>query len=280
MSNNGVGVQVARLVHIYHADDHDVAALSGVDLAIEPGTTMALLGPSGAGKSTLLTLIAGLASPTAGTITVGDTRIDQLSDRAMDELRGRQIGLVLQGGARNLLPNLTTRQNIELARWSGTDDTDPVALLELMQLPAEVADRKVADLTPAQAQLTALCVGISGTPGLLLADEPTASLGPEGAQIVIDALHRINETLGTTILVVTHDASVAAAMQRTVTIRDGRVGSHGRDGIELAVVAPDGSLPLPDDVLAQIPAGSLVQVEATDQEGRFVISAWQAKDDA
>lgn len=277
MSTRGLAVHVSRLVHIYRSDGHDVAALSGVDLAIEPGSTLALLGPSGAGKSTLLGLIAGLDRPTAGTITIGSERTDQHTDEQRDAMRGDRIGLLLQGGHRNLLSYLTVRENIRIAQWGAAGDTlDPDELLDLVGLPPDTAERRPHDLRASEAQLAALAVAAGSVPGLLLADEPTASLGEHDATTVIRALSELNRSLGMTVLTVTHDPTVAASMQRTVTIRDGRVGSQGRDGVELAVVAPDGSLPLPDDVLEDLPPGSLLRIikDENADRPRIVVEAW------
>ncbi|AKU18450.1 ABC transporter ATP-binding protein [Luteipulveratus mongoliensis] len=277
----GLSVSVARLVHIYRADGHDVAALSGVDLSVSAGGTLALLGPSGAGKSTLLSLIAGMERPTAGTITIGDQRTDQLDDAEIDTWRGDRVALVLQGGHRNLLPYLTVRDNIRLAQWGSTNATpDAEDLISWVGLQDDVADCRPAQLTESQAQLAALCVGAAAAPGLLLADEPTASLSTDATEQVISALQRVNDALGTTILTVTHDPTLASAMQRTVTIRDGRVGAHAQDGVELAVVSPDGSVPLPDDVLDELPPGTLLRVQRDpDQEHlRLVVEPWDGQE--
>lgn len=277
MTASGLAVNVSRLVHIYRSDGHDVAALSGVDLTIEPGSTLALLGPSGAGKSTLLSLIAGLERPTAGTITIGSERTDQHTDEQRDAMRGDRIGLVLQGGHRNLLPYLTVRENVRIAQWGTTGDPlDPDEVLDLVGLADDAAQRRPENLRASEAQLAALAVAAGPVPGLLLADEPTASLGEHDAARVIDALGSLNQSMGMTVLVVTHDPTVAASMQRTVTIRDGRVGSQGRDGVELAVVAPDGSLPLPDDVLEELPPGALLRIikDEDSPRPRIVVEAW------
>lgn len=278
MTGVGLSVHVARLVHIYRADGHDVAALSGVDLSIDAGSTLALLGPSGAGKSTLLSLIAGMERPTAGTITIGDERTDQLADAEMDRWRGDRVALVLQGGQRNLLPYLSVIDNIRLAQWGSTTGAapDPDDLLDWVGIPDDLVHRKPPELTEAQAQLVALCVGAASGPGLLLADEPTASLAADATHQVIEALRRLNDSLGTTILTVTHDPVLAGAMDRTVTIRDGRVGAQAHDGVELAVVSPDGALPLPDDVLDELPPGTLLRVQRdeTSDRLRLVVEPW------
>ena len=276
-TNHGVGVTVSRLVHIYHSEGQDVAALSGVDLHVAAGAMLALLGPSGAGKSTLLSLIAGLDRPTAGSITIGERRIDQLTDVQLDEIRGRELSLLLQGADRNLMPHLSIRENVLLAQWGRTTDVPAVdEVLDLLDLDERAAAGRPADLTPSQAQRAAMAVAIACRPGVLLADEPTSGLSGDAARTVIHALRRINTQWGTTVLTVTHDPAAAEAMDGTITIRDGRVGSQARDGVEVAVVAPDGSLPLPDDVLEKIPAGSFVRITVTpdDNHPRFVIEPW------
>ena len=124
----------------------------------------------------------------------------------------------------------------------------------------DVGRTPLENLTPGRLQLTALAVAISTLPGLLLADEPTSQLDHEARDLVLDRLHEVNRQVGTTIVLVTHDAEVAARLPRTVTIRDGRVGGEGRRGEDYAVVSADGSLPLPDEVLDHFPPGSLVRV--------------------
>ncbi|YAL83098.1 ABC transporter ATP-binding protein [Dermacoccaceae bacterium W4C1] len=269
----GLALAVRGLVQVYRSGGHDVAALSGVHLDVPAGATVALLGPSGAGKSTLLTLVAGLERPTAGRIRVGDHQLEKLDQRELDSLRGTVIALVLQGAGRNLLPYLTLRQNVQIA--SGSSVAAATEVLDLVGVSARDAESTVDQVGGAARQLAALAVGIASGPGLLLADEPTAGLSGEEAEQVLAALVRLNAEIGSTVLTVTHDARVAAAMQRTVTIRDGRVGSQGRDGVELAMVAADGSLPLPEDVIEVLPPGGLVRIERDGDTRRFILEPWE-----
>lgn len=264
----GLGVSTHGLVHIYRSEGHDVAALSGVDLVVHPGDMMALLGPSGSGKSTLLTLFGGLLRPSAGKLYVGEHEFSSLGERELDELRAQHIGLILQGAARNLIPYLLPMQNIEFAQGAAraagaTDLPTPVEVMDLVGLH-EHARTPLAALTPGHLQLLAVAVAVAGRPGLLLADEPTSQLDHEARGRVLDTLARINAEVGTTVVLVTHDPEVAAAMRRTVTIRDGRIGGEGRDGQEYAVVAADGSLPLPPHALEHLPPGTLVRVHLED----------------
>ena len=263
----GLAVRTHGLVHIYRAEGHDVAALSGVDLTVAAGERIALLGPNGAGKSTLLALFGGLLRPSAGRIRVGEHELSSMTEAEIDAFRAGEVGIVLQGAARNHLPWLTVRGNVDFAqqaaRRSGRTVPAVDELLELLGL-AEVADVPLERLTPGQLQLAALAVALACGPGLVLGDEPTSQLDHESRDVVLDALAEVGRTLGTTIVVVTHDPDVARAFSRTVTIRDGRVGGEGRSGEEYSVVAVDGSLPLPAPALDAFPPGTLLRVHRAE----------------
>ena len=259
----GVGVSTRGLVHIYRSEGHDVAALSGVDLQVAPGEIVGLLGPSGAGKSTLLTLFGGLLRPSAGSIRVDGQDLATLADADLDDYRATQVGMVLQGADRNLLPFLTPRQNVDFAghnaRARGRQVPEAGQVLDVVGI-GPAADRPLLELTPGQRQLTALAGGVATFPGLLLADEPTSQLDHAARDTVLAAIAQVNAQVGTTVIVVTHDPEVAARLPRTVTIRDGRVGGEGRLGEEYAVVSADGSLPLPPAALEDLAPGTLVRV--------------------
>jgi ABC-type lipoprotein export system ATPase subunit len=270
------------LVHIYRAEGHDVAALSGIDLVVAPGERLALLGPSGAGKSTLLTLFGGLLRPSAGRIHVGDHDLTRMPEDELDALRGLEIGMVLQGAARNLLPYLSARANIGFAqaaaRSRGRAVPDPAEVVALVGLSPRAADAPLPTLTPGELQLAAVAVAVSCRPGLLLGDEPTSQLDHEARDVVLDVLGQVNAEWGTTVVVVTHDPDVAARMPRTITIRDGRVGAEGRAGEEFAVVSADGSVPLPPHALAALPPGALLRVH--EEDGRWVLVPEEEEVDA
>ncbi|WP_338748937.1 ABC transporter ATP-binding protein [Janibacter alittae] len=270
---SGLTVRTHGLVHIYRAEGHDVAALSGVDLTVAAGEQIALLGPSGAGKSTLLALFGGLLRPSAGRIHVGEHELSAMTEGEIDAFRAGDVGIVLQGAARNHLPWLSVRGNIDFAQQpAGRSGRDVPAIDELLALLglSDVADQPLERLTPGQLQLAALGVALAGGPGLLLGDEPTSQLDHESRDVVLDALAEVGRTLGTTVVVVTHDPDVARAFPRTVTIRDGRVGGEGRSGEEYSVVAADGSLPLPPPALGAFPPGTLVRVHQ-DEDGQWLL---------
>lgn len=277
---DGLRVLTRGLVHIYRAEGHDVAALSGIDLVVAPGEVLALLGPSGAGKSTLLTLFGGLLRQSAGRIHVGDHDLGSMGESELDALRGTEIGMVLQGAARNLMPYLSALGNVDFAqvpaRRNGRAVPSPQEVLALVGMRAERADLPLERLTPGDLQLAALAVAVSSRPGLLLVDEPTSQLDHTARDVVLAALEHVNATWGTTVVLVTHDPEVAARMPRTITIRDGRVGAEGRSGEEFAVVSADGSVPLPPHALAALPPGSLVRVHQV--EGRWVLEGEDGDD--
>ncbi|WP_432986522.1 ABC transporter ATP-binding protein [Dactylosporangium sp. CA-233914] len=265
---NGLAVACRRVVHIYRAEAGDVVALAGVDLSIGPGETLALVGPSGSGKSTLIALLAGLMRPSAGRVNIGTYDMGKLSDGEIARLRGTEIGVVLQGAARNLLPYASLHRNIWLAqrraaRTEGIKLDDPDRILDLVGLPG-LGRARIEELAPGARQRAALAVGIAAGPGLLLVDEPTSQLDTHGRDEVLEALETVNRERNTTIVVVTHDSDVGTRLGRAVTIRDGRVGAEGRDGQDFAVVAGDGTVQLPPEVLGDFPPGTLFTVEHID----------------
>jgi ABC-type lipoprotein export system ATPase subunit len=266
VSPAGLRVQCSGVVHLYRTfEGHDVVALQGVDLDIEPGERVAFLGPSGSGKSTLLTLLGGIQRPSAGKIFLGDDEISRMSEKALSRIRARRVSTMLQGATRNLLPYATARQNLTFAKLAmrpadrrfAHDDTE---LLTRMGLEMQ-AHQVVSTLSGGQRQRLALCCAVVSHPQLLLADEPTSQLGHTDRDEVLALIHGLGDHYGTTIVVVTHQPEVADTFPRTIRMLGGRVGSEGRDGAEYVVVGQDGMLHLPADVAQQWPPGTLVRVQ-------------------
>jgi ABC-type lipoprotein export system ATPase subunit len=263
----GLGVDCANVVHIYHLDGAEVIALRGVDLAIDAGEMVALLGPSGAGKSTLLRMLGGLLRPSAGAVLVGDLDVGRMSPGELRSYRAAHVGIVLQDPLANLLPYATVAQNILFAgrgaraeARSGKGDPPPATqVLDLLGIE-HIAHRKVGTLSGGEQQRVALGVGAAGGGRLLLVDEPTSQLDHAQRGDVIAALHALHDGLGSTMVMVTHDPTVAASVPRTVTIRDGRVGAEGRKGTQFTVVGRDGTLQLPPEVLARFPPQTLFRL--------------------
>jgi ABC-type lipoprotein export system ATPase subunit len=264
--SEAVRVRCVGVVHIYPASGEgldDVVALRGIDLDVDPGEFVALLGPSGSGKSTVLGLLAGVLRPSAGRVLIGSHDLGGMTPRALARLRGSVVGLVLQNPSRNLLPYATVRQNIAFAaRPSGPPEDE---LLERLRLTA-LADRTTGRLSGGEQQCVAIAAVLSSGAQLLLADEPTSQLDAVGRERVTELLAQAHTEFGRTVVLVTHDASVASHSPRTVTIRDGRVGSEGLHGQEYAVVGRDGALQLPPELSEEFPPGTLLEVRRDGQK--------------
>ncbi|MFD7627314.1 ABC transporter ATP-binding protein [Streptomyces sp. NPDC059851] len=231
----GAGTAIAcdRLVRIFSTDGVEVQALQGLELTVARGDLVALVGASGSGKSTLLNILAGLDVPTAGTATVDG--YDLLEMSAKDRLRYRReaVGFVWQQTARNLLPFLTTAQNVALplqlaGRSRGGARRRAARVAELLDALGigDLARRRPAELSGGQQQRVAIAVAMANHPAVLLADEPTGELDSETGAAVFEALRTVNRELGVTVVVVTHDPLVAGEVRRTVAIRDGRTSSE------------------------------------------------------
>jgi putative ABC transport system ATP-binding protein len=257
-TSHGVAVVCERITHLYQTGDEQVVALRDVDLTIPAGTSIALLGPSGCGKSTLMSLLAGLQRPSTGRLVVGDHDLtaDPLAGR---RLRAETVALLLQEPSRALLPYASPRLALENA-----GAPDPATTLSDFALD-EVADRPARELSAGQLQRLALAVVMARRPGLLLVDEPTSRLDPAERDVVITTLHAAVARTGSTLVVVTHDPVVAGSFERTLSMRDGRVGAEGRDGTQLAVVGADGSIALSGEALEVLPPGHYARVEITSE---------------
>jgi ABC-type lipoprotein export system ATPase subunit len=258
------------LFHLYALQGREVVALQGVDFSIQTREMVALLGPSGSGKSTLLSILGGLERPSAGRVLLGGVDVTKLAEAQLTLLRRRQLGFVWQVPARNLLPYASAWDNLELPMLlaglpSGRRRRRGRVLLEAVGLERS-AGLPIRALSGGEQQRLAVAVALANNPPLLLADEPTSQLDRANVDRVVQLLKEAREDLGTTIVLVTHDAAVAGEMDRTVTIRDGRVSGEGRGGAEYAVVGPTGSLHLPDHALAVLPPGARVEVEVGKNE--------------
>jgi putative ABC transport system ATP-binding protein len=223
------------LVHVYHGDGVEVTALAGVDLAVVRGETLALLGPSGSGKSTLLSLLAGLFRPTAGRLVVEGRDLVAAAERERTALRAGDIGVVLQHPGRNLLPYANALENLVFVqRTSGRGRAArrqrARELLALVGL-ADAGAKSMRALSGGEQQRLAVAVALCNQPRLLLADEPTSQLDEDNSAQVAELLGTVSRQLGTTVVVVTHDPMVGAAMGRALTLAAGRlVGSGSRGG--------------------------------------------------
>ena len=207
------------LVVDYRTETGTVRALACTALRIEGGTSVAIMGPSGSGKSTLLGLLAGLALPTEGTVTIGGETISALSEHDRVLFRRRALGMVYQ--ADNLLPHLTVEENVGLQlaicrRETATErGTGPDALLRRLGL-ARLARRLPDQLSGGERQRVAVARAIIHRPLVILADEPTGALDAASARLVIELLVEVHQEIGATLALVTHDPQIAAHLAGTV----------------------------------------------------------------
>ncbi len=217
-------IQVRGLRKIYHVGEVDVHALRGVDLQVAHGEFLAVVGPSGSGKSTLFHILGGLSAPTDGEVIIDGQNIRDLSDSGRTELRQRKVGFVFQ--KYNLLPTLTARDNIEIARYlahnSGPTDPHFAEVLDLLGITQRL-NHKPRALSGGEQQRVAIARAMVNQPAILLADEPTGNLDTENSNAVLNVLREVNHRVGQTILMITHNPEAACFADRIVSMRDGRI---------------------------------------------------------
>jgi ABC-type lipoprotein export system ATPase subunit len=270
-----------RLVRIYAGDGIEVQALQGLDLLVTEGELTAVVGASGSGKSTLMNILAGLDSPTAGSVRVGGHDLGSMNAKDRLSYRRSTVGFIWQQASRNLLPYLTAWQNVVMPmRFSNVarrDRTRRAAdLLDVVGI-AHCADRTPEQMSGGEQQRAAIATALANRPMLLLADEPTGELDSSTARDVFGALQTANAELGVTVLVVTHDPAVSGQVRRTVAIRDGRTSSetlrhagadeHGnatQHAIEYAVLDRAGRIQLPREMIEPLGMRDRVRLEGME----------------
>ena len=218
------------LVKIYKTDDLEVMALQGLDLTIEKGELIAIIGKSGSGKSTLLNIIGGLERPSAGRITFDGISLSELSESQMMEYREKRVGFVWQKSAENLLPYLTAVQNVEMplmfSRLSKKQKREK-AMEMLRQVGMDHrADSYPRMLSGGEQQRVAIALSLMQDPDLILADEPTGAVDSKTSAMIQDLFRKLNREKGVTVIIVTHDISLANKVDRVVMISDGKISSE------------------------------------------------------
>jgi putative ABC transport system ATP-binding protein len=217
-------IEIRDLKKIYHVGDVDVHALRGANLSVARGEFLSVVGPSGSGKSTLFHILGGLTPPTSGSITIDGQDLLKMTDAERTNLRKKTVGFVFQ--KYNLLPTLTAEENIEIARdiAGGKAVIDPQFLEVVRMLGIEGRlHHKPRALSGGEQQRVAIARAIVNRPAILLADEPTGNLDSENSQAVLTLLRDLNNRLGQTILMITHDPEAAAYGHRLVHMKDGRI---------------------------------------------------------
>ncbi len=212
-----------------------VRALDGVDFELVDGEMLVLLGPSGSGKSTLLNIIGGLDTPTDGEIRYRDHDLSRADDGELTRYRREHVGFVFQ--FYNLIPSLTARENVALVVDLVDHAMDPKDALVLVGL-GDRLDHFPSELSGGEQQRVAIARAIAKRPDVLLCDEPTGALDGKTGRLVLEAIAKINEELGTATALITHNAVIADMADRVVTMRDGKIASSRRN----ATRASPGSL--------------------------------------
>ena len=218
--------RVSGLTKVYHMGEVDVHALRGVDLDLIAGELMVLLGPSGSGKSTLLNILGGLDTASAGTVHYRDQDLTHADERRLTDYRRHHVGFVFQ--FYNLMPSLTARENVQTVTEIVREPMAAEDALALVQLQDRM-DHFPAQLSGGEQQRVAIARAIAKNPAVLLCDEPTGALDSETGILVLEALERANQDLGTTTALITHNADIAGMADRVVHIMDGRISAVERN---------------------------------------------------
>ncbi|HYH45287.1 MAG TPA: ABC transporter ATP-binding protein [Thermoanaerobaculia bacterium] len=210
------------ITKVYQVGEIEVHALRGVDLALETGELVVLLGPSGSGKSTLLNILGGLDVPTAGQVHYRGLDLTAAGESELTEFRRRHVGFVFQ--FYNLIPSLTARENVALVADITDEPMAPEEALERVGL-GDRLDHFPAQLSGGQQQRVAIARALAKRPAVLLCDEPTGALDISTGIVVLEAIERVNRELGTTSVVITHNAAIAEMADRVITMADGRIAA-------------------------------------------------------
>jgi ABC-type lipoprotein export system ATPase subunit/bifunctional DNA-binding transcriptional regulator/antitoxin component of YhaV-PrlF toxin-antitoxin module len=260
-----------------------VQALQGLDLTVARGEMVGVVGASGSGKSTLLNILGGLDRPTGGRAYVNKKDLGRLSQSELDHYRRETVGFVWQQGSRNLIPYLTAWENIRLPLMlSGRLDAGarrrPAELLRLVGLE-DRAGHRLEELSGGEQQRVAIAIALANQPRLLLADEPTGELDDATARTIYELLRTLNRTLELTVVIVSHDSTLAQHVDRVVAVRDGKLASEtvrksadaAQDGVhpqhsleELAVLDSAGRLQIPREHLERFGIRRRVRLEVTE----------------
>ncbi len=287
-------IECENLVKIYKTEDIEVLALQGLELTVEKGELMAIIGNSGSGKSTFLNMIGGLDRPSAGRLIVDGKNLFKMTEAELVAYKRDTVGFVWQNNARNLMPYLTAVENVQMPMMFGNQKRQKERATELLELVGmgHRKNSKLNALSGGEQQRVAIAIALANNPKLLLADEPTGSVDVKTSNYLLDIFRKLNEELGLTIVIVTHDRLLSKKVNRVVSIRDGKTSSemimrqsYREQMSQLGGLADDvmtqeeftvmdraGRLQIPSHMLQEIGAkGNKVKLEVVD--GHIVIAA-------
>lgn len=221
-------IECDNLVKIYKTKDLEVLALQGLDLLVKRGELMAIIGNSGSGKSTFLNMIGGLDRPSAGKLYVDGKDLFRMNEKELVEYKKKTVGFVWQNNARNLLPYLTAYENIMTPMLFSDEKNKGDRVMELLDMVglSHRKNSKLSQLSGGEQQRIAIAIALANRPKLLLADEPTGSVDRNTSDYILDMFRKLNEELGITIVIVTHDKTLTKKVNRVVSIRDGKTSSE------------------------------------------------------
>lgn len=287
-------IQADNLVKIYKTKDIEVVALQGLDLTVEQGELMAIIGSSGSGKSTFLNMLGGLDRPSAGKLYVDKKNLFTMTEKELVNYKRSTVGFVWQNNGRNLLPYLTAYENImmpmELNSYKEKKERADM-LLDMVGLSSK-RNNKMQGMSGGEQQRIAIAIALANSPKVLLADEPTGSVDTKTSNYIFDIFKRLNQELGVTIVIVTHDVSLSKKVQRVAAIRDGKISSErilkedfaqrvkdadktvdwheAETQDEFAILDRSGRLQLPSEMLSEMGLADN-KVRVVMQDGKIVL---------
>lgn len=213
-------IEVKDATKTYQMGETTIVANDALNFSVQQGELAVILGPSGAGKSTILNILGGMDSPTSGQILIDGVDIATFSERQLTAYRRTDVGFVFQ--FYNLVPNLTAKENVELASAVAPDALDPTEVLQEVGLSARM-DNFPAQLSGGEQQRVAIARALAKNPKLVLADEPTGALDYETGKQVLKLLQDVSRKRGQTVLIITHNAAIAPMADRVIRINDAKV---------------------------------------------------------
>ena len=219
-------LSISGVTKMYQMGEVQVEALRGIDLALRAGELVVLLGPSGSGKSTLLNIIGGLDVPTSGRVCYGEQDLTAADERTLTAYRRHHVGFVFQ--FYNLVPTLTALENVALVTDISTHPFTPTEALDLVGMQAR-RNHFPSQLSGGEQQRVAIARAIAKRPDVLLCDEPTGALDAKTGTVVLSAIAEVNRKLGTTTVLITHNAIIASMADRVLQLADGRIVAERRN---------------------------------------------------